>query len=268
MVSRRTNRLLNKISHHTNIYQPFSKYISGELYPTQDRTKLGKLVSLKYINKYKSDIKHISDSPDIYEFTPEPYIDGVFVGNIITQDFIVLRYDITEPYYMIAISDDYNAMIVGDSRNYENVVHKYPQQLEEYLGLMVINHYCPSTYIRSVVLACDSTEPCNSVIAEFYADSERSDYVRFIIDTEVESIILDRYDPDRLRDYNGRGPLDNSFYYLDINGFGVRNQQSAFINVNGGYPDPLQDMYRTDILNKEEVIELRKRLLAERIIYG
>ena len=62
--------------------------------------------------------------------------------------------------------------------------------------------------------------------------------------------------------------LTGCFYYIDIDGLGPRNEELAFVNVNGGYPDPLQDMYRTDVLTKDEVIELRKRLLAERIIYG
>ena len=137
MVSRRTDRLLNKITHHTNIYQPFTKYISGEKYPLQDGDKLGTLVKLKYRNKYISDINHISPNPneyqypDEFEFTPTPYKDGIFVGDIIEQDFILLRCDLTEPYFMIAMSDDYVAMIVGDSRNYMDIVHKYPKQIDK-----------------------------------------------------------------------------------------------------------------------------------------
>ena len=276
MVSRRTDRLLNKITHHTNIYQPFTKYISGEKYPLQDGDKLGTLVKLKYRNKYISDINHISPNPneyqypDEFEFTPTPYKDGIFVGDIIEQDFILLRCDLTEPYFMIAMSDDYVAMIVGDSRNYMDIVHKYPKQIEEYLGLLVQDHYYPSTYITSVVLACDSMEPGNSIIAEFYANAERSDYVRFVTDSELESIVMDRYDADGSKNYNGKDPNPHTgLEYIDLDGWKPDyGEETLGIIANGGYPDPLRDMYRKDILSREEVLELRRRILSERIIYG
>ena len=269
MVSRRTDRLFHKMTHHTNLHQPFTKYISGTLYPAQDSEKLGRMEKLKYRNKYIPDVNHISESPDEYEV----YIgNDEFDGNIIEQDFIILRCDLTEPYLMIAMSDDYVAMIVSTSKKsndeyiYQNIVHEYPKQIEEYLGLLVTNHYFPDTFITSVVLSCDSMEPCNSIIAELY----NGEYVRFVTDFEVESIVMDRYDPDGLRDYNGKDAEGNiGPIYIDLDGLKPDyGHETLGTDANGGYPNPIQDIYRTDILSREEVLELRGRLLRERKIYG
>lgn len=278
MVSRRTDRLFHKMTHHTNISQPFSKYLSGLKYPMQPGTELGRPVTLKYRNKYIPNISYISESsPDKQQFDPTPYEDKTFVGDIIEQEFILLRCDMTEPYIMIAITDDYTAMIVGDSRDYKNTVYEYPKQIEEYLGLAVINQYfgSPNT-LNAVVLSCDSMEPCQSIIAEFYAGYDpsgqeyRTDYVRFVLESEVQSVVMDRYDADGLRDYNGKDVEGNiGLLYIDLDGFKPDyGTETMSVDANGGYPNPLQDMYRTGILSREEVLELRGRILTEKRIYG
>ena len=279
MVSRRTDRLFHKMTHHTNISQPFSKYLSGLKYPSQPGTELGRPVTLKYRNKYLPNISHISDSsPDKQQFDPTPYEGDDFVGDIIEQEFILLRCDQTEPYVMIAITDDYIGMVVGDSRNYKDTIYEYPKQIEEYLGLAVINQYyeTPDVQLKAVVLSCDSMEPCQSIIAEFYSGYDpsgheyRNDYVRFVLESEVQSVVMDRYDAYGLRDYNGKDAEGNiGFIYIDLNGLRPGNEGEPITrDANGGYPDPLQDLYRTDILSREEVLELRGRILTERRIYG
>lgn len=275
MVSRRTDRLLHKITHHTNKYQPYNKYLSGDKYPKQDGLKLGRPVTLKYRNKYIPNIDHISEtSPDKQQFDPTPYEDdGIFVGDIIEQEFILLRYDIEEPYRMIAISDDYIGMIVGDSRdNFDTKVYEYPKQIEEFLGLLVTNQYLetPDIQLKAVVLSCDSMEPCNAIIAEFYADINRNDYVRFVTESEVQSIVMDRYDADGLRDYNAEYPDDDGrLIYINLDGVSPLSEgQPITVDANGGPADALKDMYRTDILTREEVLELRGRILTEKRIYG
>ena len=279
MVSRRTDRLFHKMTHHTNISQPFSKYLSGLKYPMQPGTELGRPVTLKYRNKYIPNISYISDSsPDKQQYDPTPYEGDTFVGDILEQEFILLRCDKTEPYVMIAITDDYTAMVVGDSRDYKDIIYEYPKQIEEYLGLAVINQYyeTPDVQLKAVVLSCDSMEPCQSIIAEFYAGYDpsgqeyRTDYVRFVLESEVQSVVMDRYDADGLRDYNGKDAEGNiGLLYIDLDGFKPDyGTHSMSVDANGGYPNPLQDMYRTGILSREEVLELRGRILTEKRIYG
>ena len=57
MVSRRTDRLLHKITHHTNKTYPYDKNISGFDYPIQDYEILGREITLRYKNRYIPDKK-------------------------------------------------------------------------------------------------------------------------------------------------------------------------------------------------------------------
>ena len=277
MVSRRKDKLFHKMTHHTNVSQPYSKYISGIKYPSQPSSKLGRPVTLKYRNKYIADTIYDEYTINEERYNIRPYTDTER-NDIIEQDFILLRCDETEPYVMIAIADNYTAMIVGDSRDYEDKVHLYPKQIEEFLGLAVIDQYIESLdiQINSVVLSCDSIEPCNSIIAEFYSGYDpshseyRNDYVRFVLESEVQSVVMDKYDIDGLRDYNGKDPEGNiGLIYVDLNGLKPSNEGERITrDANGGYPNPLQDVYRFGILSKDEVFDLRSRILNDRRIYG
>ena len=269
MVSRRTDRLLHKITHHTNLEQPFSNNISGIKYPAQDADMLGRMVTLKYKNRYIPDVKHINDmSPDRYE--PGPGIvdeEGNLIEDIYEDEFIVLRCDLTAPFKALFLSSDYKIMLVGDSRTYNDVILKYPKQIEEYIGLYMYDQYfdTPEIQYKSVLLSCDSSEPGYGIVAEFYPDN----CVRFLLDHEVQCVVLDRYDADGDRDYNGMDPEDHPFVYIDLDGKFPRNEGEVItIDADGGYPDPLADMYRRDILTLEEVCELRGRIITERQIYG
>lgn len=269
MVSRRTDRLLHKITHHTNLEQPYSENISGNKYPAQDADKLGRTVTLRYKNRYIPDTTHINNmSPDRYE--PGPGIvdeEGNLIKDIYEDEFIILRCDLTPPFKALFLSVDYKIMLVGDSRTYEDVVLKYPKQIEEYIGLFMYNQYfdTPEMQFKSVLLSCDSSEPGYGIIAEFYPDN----YVRFLLDHEVQSVVLDRYDADGERDFDGIDPEDHQLVYIDLNGKFPRNDgESITIDSDGGYPDPLADMYRRDILTLKEVCELRGRIITERQIYG
>lgn len=257
MVSRRKDRLLHKITHHTNLEQPYNDNITGLKYPAQDKSKLGTTVSMKFRNRYESDTFH--DDPGPEHFEPS---DDIF-----EEDFLVLRFDIIEPYKLIAINSDYSVILVSDSREYENMVHIYPKQIEEYLGLYMHDQYIrtPDVIIKSVLLRCDSTEPCHSVIAEFYTGNT----VRFVLGTEAQSVVMDRYDIDGIRDYNAMDPEDHGLVYIDLNGkFANSEGETITIDADGGYPDPLADIYRKDILSFEELYELRGRIITEKDIYG
>ena len=262
MVSRRTDRLLHLITHHTNLEQPYSANISGEDYPAQDSERLGRTVTLKYKNRYESDF---SDAPVIN-------VDDEN-DNIYESEFIILRLDLSPPFKVLFLSTDYKVMLVGDSRTYldENKIFVYPKQIEEYIGLYLNNQYydTPNIRLKGVLFSCDSTEPGYGIIAEFYRDNS----VRFLLDTEVQSICFERHKLEP-RDYNGLNPKFNpnpdpqELEYIDLNGAGVRDFGPIFKDIDGGFPDPLSDMYKVGVLTLEEVCELRGKIIAERTIYG
>ena len=266
MVSRRTDRLFHMMTHHTNKEQPYNQNISGEIFPAQDSDKLGRTITLKYKNRY---IPNVEIDPELGSEIPVYNNDDPY-SNIYEGEFIIVRCDLTEPNTIIFLSVDYSIMLVGDSRNYQeeinpDIVYKYPKQIEEYLGLYLNNQYydTPEVRTRAVVVACDSTEPCNSIIAEFYKDNT----VRFLLETEVQSIVMERYDPDGSRDYDGADP-DDTLERIDIDGGSFVLFDTTFIDVNGGFPDPLQDMFKKDILTLEEVCRLRGKIIEERTIFG
>lgn len=276
MVSRRSDRLLYKITHHTNLARPYDKNISGLRFPAQDSEKLGREITLRYVNKYIPE--KIEEDNDEFE-SSEENIEEENINTIYENDFIIVRCDQSPPYRFIGISVDYTVILVGDSRTYddEDLVFKYPKQIEEYLGLYLTNEYVENPIeigeappdqiqkLRGVVLSCDSTEPCNCVIAEFYEGNK----TRFLLESEVLSVVMDRYDPDGERDYDGIDPEDHGLVFIDLNGkFATSEGESIYLDANGGYPDPLADMYRKDILSPEEVCELRRRIIEEREIFG
>jgi uncharacterized protein YjdB len=260
MVSRRTDRLLHMITHHTNLEQPFNPNISGNNYPAQNTEKLGRTIKLKYRNRYIPDIIKGGDI-EIVQRNEDDELDTIY-----RSEFIILRCDLISPYKVIFLSIDHSVMLVGDSRTYENpdIVFKYPKQMEELIGAYVNNQYIdtPDVRTRAVVLSCDSTEPCNAIIAEFYIDNT----VRFLLETEVQSIIMERH-PLENRDYNGADP-DDTIERIDINGGSFVIFDNTFIDVNGGFPDLLGDMLTRDALSFEEICKLRQKIIEERIIFG
>ena len=67
MVSRRTDKLLHKITHHTNLEQPYNQYITGYKYPQQDVEKLGTTIQMKYRNRYvPNSLTDLDRQLDIY----------------------------------------------------------------------------------------------------------------------------------------------------------------------------------------------------------
>lgn len=267
MVSRRTDRLLHKITHHTNLEQPYDINISGIKYPAQDADLLGRTVTLRYKNRYIPDETLINNDSS---YEPSSSIvdgEGNIIRDIYEDEFIVLRCDLTAPYKALFLSTNYKIMLVGDSRTYQDTVLKYPKQIEEFIGLYMRNQYyeTPDIELKSVLLSCDSTEPGNGIIAEFYMNNT----VRFLLDYEVQSVVLDRYDADGERDFNALDPQDHGLVFIDLDGkFPINEGQPITVDADGGHPDPLADMYRKDILTLEEVCELRARILRERQIYG
>lgn len=265
MVSRRTDKLLYKLTHHTNYARPHSEYVTGSKYPEQNQGILGTTITLRYKTMYKSDVNHINNtSPDKY--SPE--------SNIFEGEFIIVRFDLTPPNKFIGISRDYKVILVGNSNdsleNIQNKIYEYPLQLNEYIGLYLINkyyYYSNSTDIvqtNAVVLSCDNGEPCHTVIAEFWSENK----TRFLLGDEVDSIVLDRYDEDGERDFTGKDAGDHGRVYIDLNGDYANAAPPITRDADAGYADPLRDLYRKDILTLKEVCKLRRRILIERQIYG
>ena len=257
MVSRRTDRMLHDMTHHTNLSVPYSDYISAVNYPIQNREKLGTNVILKYRNMYHHGYGFHHDGPETYEQD-----DGIRKGI-----FTIVRFDLTEPYRFIAVSLDGSVIIISKTDIYEEQITDYPIQLDEFIGLFVTEKYIqnPESEIKAVTLRVDNGEPCYTLLAELYSGNR----VRFVLGDEVQSIVNEKYDPEGTSIYDGMDPTNYPLAYIDINGKSPLDEGSIIsMDIDGKYPDPLEYLYRTDILTPDEVRELRIKIIKERIIYG
>lgn len=166
---------LHELTHQTNFTIPFSNYIGANQYPVQDIDLIGQERSFKYYNmKYVDQEESQMSREDLID----PHI--VYVGL-----FKILRYDIQEPYTYIAISLDYNEIIIGSTLD-NTLPAMYPVQQTEFIGLEVDNIY-PGQLERNpaVVLRCDEGEPCYTVLMETMSNGK----VRFILGDECMSLV-------------------------------------------------------------------------------
>ena len=254
MVERRKRKALHEISHHTNITYHYHKNISAINFPNQDIDKLGAIEKIKYRDMYRIDT--IRDhGPE--ETEPE--------ARIYEDDFTIVRFDTEEPYRLIAISLDGSIILVGDTNVYQTQITRYPIQLEEFIGLSVTQKYKQNPYseIQAITLRVDNGEPCYSVLAELLPNNK----IRFVIGDEVESIINEKYSEDNI--YNGADPQNYQMLYIDVNGkTPLQEGETISLMVDGKGPDPLEFIYKEDILTDDEIKELRLKLLEERDLYG
>lgn len=181
---------LHELTHHTNYTIPFSNYIGYDQYPVQDIDLLGEERSFKYYNMKFADQE---ESQMSREDLIDPHI--VYVGL-----FKILRYDIQEPYVYIAISLDYNEIIVGNTLD-NTIPLMYPVQQSEFIGLEVDNMY-PGQLERNhaVILRCDEGEPCLAVLMETTPKGE----IRFVLGDECMSLV----DKDKFEERTLKNDLD------------------------------------------------------------
>lgn len=172
--------LLHKLTQHSNVDLPISPYVGYDKFPEQNKDLLGNIVSIKVRDRNKVDVStdDVSNEDD-YDFDT--------TNNIWTYKFKIIRCDSTEPYRMICVSTDYTKVIVTDSRNYEEIVSVYPDQIDTYMGMKVDDQYIADTReYAGVVISCDNGEPCNSVIVESLPDTAQ---IRIVLEDECQSKI-------------------------------------------------------------------------------
>lgn len=284
--------LLHLLSRHTNLQIPFSDYVKSKEFPKQISELLNTEVTIRYRDFSITDLdtekraaviikngEKISSRPnddnqqledresDLYEIEERPY---AYKGK-----FRILRADSTEPYRLIAISEDYSKIIVNSTKKDENdeyeflsLVSEYPIQMNEYIGLGCYDQYAGEIpEIKAATLRVDKCEPCYSILMEFLGSTG---VVRFILGDEAISKLYDYFDISGSRDYDNRhandeeNPVDITGEHADADTHGYK-----FNDVNGGYSNNWDKMYdRNIIMTDEEIINFRKSILEGKTIYG
>ena len=262
MVTKRKLKYLHKLAHHTNLENPYSKYVSASIFPQQDSSKLGEVIELKY--------KNMNDAAEFIATGEEgkyPWYDyGEFDPHIKTGQFTIVRFDLSEPYRFIAISLDGDVIVVSSTYDdkYLEEITEYSIQYEEFNGLNITDKYnlTPEAEINAISVRVDNGEPCYSVLAELLPNN----YIRFVIGDEVTSIVNEVYDPTI---YDGLDARDYALSYIDLDGTRPDDRgQTVTIDVDGKGPDLLKYLYKYESLSRVETAELRLTLLKERTLYG
>lgn len=290
MVREEFEKLLHKVTKHTNLMIPHSDYITATEFPEQISELLNTTISLYYRDHRYTDNEilrkeatkyykgeEISSRPsDDTEFVPRPYgpEDIEQPNDLFFKEFIVLRADTTAPYRFIAVSTDYNVMIISSTEiepvtqryKFLDIVPVYPTQMNEYIGLAVYNKY-PGEIpeIPAVTLRVDATEPCYSVLMEILGSTGT---VRFLLGDEIVTRIQDYFDPNGLHDYNGAGPTEESSEYTDIDGYSAADPHIVdALDVNGGGANPFVKLYH-EAMTDEELRSFREGALTSYTFYG
>lgn len=251
MVEQLKDDLLHKRTIHTNRSVPYQENITPESFPSQNTELLDSIVIIKYRNMYIVDEE--VTGPEQYE----PH-------DIYKTECRVVRCDSEEPFRMICMSNDYQFLLVTDSRYWEEKVVQYPIQFNEFIGITVYDQYAGIIpEVKGVTLRVDNGEPCFAVIMEFLADN----IVRFLLGDECFSKLYDYYGVDN--DYDGRDPKIYEEAYRDADGERVTRTVGVvdFTDINGGPPDTLRNIYN-EARTTEEIIALRKEVLEGKTIYG
>ena len=176
MVQQLKDDLLHKRTKHTNYSGPVPGYITADSFPSQDNSILGTVRLLKYRDMNVQDRSNLSkcelaDPHDVYE-----------------DEFMIVRCDNTEPFVTIGIREK-DAMViwVGDSRKMDTYVDMYPLQLDQYIGIKVLDqYYTQPTGIEAVTFRVDDGEPCNTVLCEV---TDNTGKIRFVLGDECMSKI-------------------------------------------------------------------------------
>lgn len=259
------NILLHKVTKNSNLMEPHSDYVDKNLFPNQNIQLLNTTVTLKYRDRHIADhesanIEPISRPSDDVSFRPVDIKEGD--DNIIfTDEFIVLRADITAPYKCILLSTDYKKILVGsmnkDTGEINDTIYPvYTIQDNTMIGVTVRTMYLGSIeFYNGVILSSDDTEPCYSVVME-YLDEEQK-VVRFITSDESICVVngyydtdLNHHDIDQLHDNESHVDIDPRDYHDDsISADDFRNLKGTIKSI-------------------EHIVPIRKHLLEGITILG
>ena len=221
MIQQLYDVLLHKLTKHTNVSIPYSRYISGDTFPEQDSELLNTVITLKYRDHNIIETPEDSEAnrpPDDEPF--EPFESNHTSGDpyeVYSIDCIVVRADSSEPFRLIAISTDYTRILVNSTRigtdgepAYKHLVSEYPVQDNKFFGLEIKNQYAGEiNELNAVSIRCDSCEPCYAVLMEFLGTTNM---IRFVLGDEMFSILRDYYDINGDYDYNNAGAKEEESY--------------------------------------------------------
>ena len=279
MIEKLYDKLLHNLSRHTNVTQPNSKYIIGDKFPDQISELINTEVTIKYrthfiVDEDKDNINIHRPSDDIDIVTghhntgPEDYDPMI----VYSDKFKVLRADKSDPYVLIAISNDGSKLLVNSTKplsngklEYTEKISIYPKQINELIGLEFQDQfYAEIDEIRSCTLRVDNNEPCYSVLMEILGSTG---YVRFVLGDEVQSKLSDYYDDKWDYDYNAKNAKQDGTP-TDVDGYLADHSKiSNIIDINGGPANKFNKLY-TDIMSDTEVADFRKKILEDKTIYN
>lgn len=188
------DKFLHKETRLSNKETPISKYVDADKFPEQISELINTVITLKYRNHNIIDVdlsipssgRPSDDLPwsDMGGSTGQEEYDP---HDVYEEEFLVLRADAAEPYTMIAISLDYNKMIVNSTRpipggyKFQEYISELPVEQDEYFGNVVTDIYGFHTEIPATILKMDAGEPCYTILVEFLD----SDVIRFVLGDEV-----------------------------------------------------------------------------------
>ena len=259
-VKQSSDNLLHKLTKHTNISVPFSKYVLRESFPEQDSDKLDKIYKLQYrdrrlINPNDTlknrprpldDLQRSNAIPDRPEKYEEPDI---------TQDkFRIIRFDKTEPYKFIAVSENYKHCLVGNSQyDIESQVLVSTKQFSQYIGLIGFDQYVTDlTDTKCVVFSVDNLEPLHSVLIEFLPNGT----FRAVLEEECFTKLYDYYNSSFL----GVSGLTKQLLFAHN-----MNNIEELEEENMKKLDPLQ---YNRLLDDKGIANIRREIIDERRPYG
>lgn len=212
--------LLRKVSKATNTTSPHSDYIHEMTYPEQDADLLNTIVTMHYNSHYRHNIADLIEPPaikiedghivstrpkDDYQFLTPRHVSGTDIAEAVDVkegEFRILRADKTAPFVLIAISTDYEQVLVSSTEFNEMHHYKfldepsiYPTQKTEFYNIALQTHYMDENYINDVyydaiALRVDATDPALTVLMEYIDE----DTVRFVLGDEVTGIDNSKFD--------------------------------------------------------------------------
>ena len=130
-----------------------------------------------------------------------------------TGVFRIVRADVEKPYTLIAVKDDYTAVVVSSSEpidggyKFQSIISVYNLQREDLLAVRTVQIYDEKSYAEprelpeGVVFRVDSVDPNRSVIMELLPAKYGTRLVRFVTGDEVLSDIIMKTD-DTFAKYN------------------------------------------------------------------
>ena len=180
---------------------PHCEAITYNTFPEQDEDMLDEIVDLKVRDEYEISYNEIRKT----EPSGRPEDDRPWIEPIIGPDdeedpyyfeipCKIVRFDKVDPFVLIALSEDYDYVLIGDTRTYEDEVLVYPPQYLNMLGHKCYNRYnfIDEPKVEGFVIRQDAKDPSDGVIVEHIGTK-----TRYVLESECESVTLglpDDYD--------------------------------------------------------------------------